>query len=83
MIKVSGVVAVLTMLVGAATAQPTVQSVTIDPQLWGEMTQAIGQVAMPLSAHQQVQQIIASVQREAQARAERAKAPPPPPPPAK
>lgn len=72
--KVFGVVTALSLLASAAFAQSAPQAVTIDPQLWGEMAQAVGQVSMPLSAHQQIQQIIANVQREALARESKAKA---------
>jgi hypothetical protein len=45
-----------------------------DRELWGQMIQAIGAISMPLSAHQQVQQILQDVEREALARAARRKA---------
>lgn len=60
-------------LASAAHAQPAPSPTTIDPQLWAEMLNAIGNVSMPAPAHQQLQAIIASVQREAQQREERAK----------
>lgn len=51
------------------------QELKIDADLWAAMNQAIGSVSMPLQAHQQIQQILAGVQREAQARAARAAEP--------
>ena len=48
-----------------------------DEQLWQQMIQAIGNISMPLTAHQQVQQIMQSVEGEAKARAAKAKAPKP------
>ena len=39
-----------------------------DKDLWASMAQAFASVAMPLAAHQQIQSIMANVQREAAAR---------------
>ncbi len=44
-----------------------------DRELWEAMTRAFADVPMSLGAHQQVQQIMANVQREAAMRAARAK----------
>lgn len=37
----------------------------IDRELWNVMIQAIGNVSMPLPAHQQVQQILQNVEQQA------------------
>lgn len=42
-----------------------------EQELWNEMKQALGNVPMALSAHQQVQQVLQQVEREAQMRAAR------------
>ncbi len=64
----------LLLAAGASQAQPAPQSVTIDPQLWSDLQRAVADVPMSANAHQQIQSILANVQREAQSREMRAKA---------
>ncbi len=65
--------AVFALMIGTANAQTAPQPTTIDPQLWGDMIQALGKISMPVEAHQQVQAVLGNAQREAQARALRAR----------
>jgi len=48
-----------------------------DAELWGLMMKAMSDIPMSMTAHQQVQQIMADVQREAQMRERIAKGAPP------
>lgn len=66
----------LLLLTTTAVAQPATWEPP-DEQLWKQMSEAFAGLNMPLAAHQQVQQILQSVEREARARAARAKVTPP------
>lgn len=58
----------LLLLTSAAWAQePTYHPP--DQELWQQMSQAFSQINMPLTSHQQVQQIMMNVQAEAAKRA--------------
>lgn len=48
-----------------------------DKELWDLLARELGNINMTLPAHQQVQQLLQNVQREAQMRAARAKLPKP------
>lgn len=54
--------------------QPTPFAPVSDRDLWEAMNRAFAELPISLTAHQQIQQIMANVQREAQVREARAKA---------
>lgn len=68
---------VLCVLATSALAQPVAPYAAPDAELWGLMVKAIGDVSMPLPAHQAVQGIMVNVLREAQNRAAAARVAPP------
>lgn len=67
-------IAIVLVSIFPALAQPAQPYTAPDAELWSVMVRAFGDVPMSLPAHQQVQQIIANVQHEAQMREARAKA---------
>lgn len=60
----------------SANAQPVSPYAAPDRELWDLMSKAFDDIPMSMSAHQQIQAIVANVQREAQMREARAKAKP-------
>jgi hypothetical protein len=58
-------------------AAPT--TLTIDRDLWTNMATAIAGLSMPLATHQQIQQIMREIEREATTRALRNRPPSPAP----
>lgn len=68
--------AVLLIFVAPASAQSAPPYAAPDRELWELMNKALDDIPMSMSAHQQIQAIIANVQREAQMREARAKAKP-------
>lgn len=65
----------LLLLSTSAFAQQTAQPYAPpDAELWGIMSKAFDDLPMAMNAHQQIQQIMQNVQREAQIREARAKA---------
>lgn len=66
------------LCVATARSQPASTSYAApDAELWREMARAFNDLPISLGAHQQIQQIMQNVQREAQIRATRARALPP------
>lgn len=59
---------------GSALAQSAPTYASPDRELWEALVRALSDVPMSLSAHQQVQQMLAGVQQQAQLREARAKA---------
>lgn len=71
---VKAVFLALALLTTAATAQPAQPFSPPDRELWDAMSKALDDLPMSMNAHQQIQTIMANVQREAQMREARAKA---------
>lgn len=71
---VKEVFVILALLTTAAFAQPAPSFSPPDRELWDAMSKAFDDLPMSMNVHQQIQAIMANVQREAQAREARAKA---------
>lgn len=63
----------LALIATPAFAQQPAPYAPPDQELWGVMAKAFEDLPMSMTAHSQIQQIMANVQREAAARAARAK----------
>ncbi len=68
------VCALLVAFPNPSIAQPAQPYVAPDADLWAMMSRAFDDLPMSFAAHQQIQQIMANVQREAQIREARARA---------